>query len=70
MRSRTNVFKNDLAALDAELRRVVEKLELHEEGLARRYLEINGVWEDHIRYAITAEDWERRGPELIASWID
>ena len=23
-----------------------------------RYLEINGVWEDHVRYAITAEEWD------------
>ncbi len=51
-------------------RRVVEKLELREEGLARRYLEINGVWEDHIRYAMTVEDWEIRGAELISTWLD
>src|SRR5947208_1195250 len=37
-------------------RRVVEKLELREEGIAERYLEINGTWEDHVRYAITAEE--------------
>jgi [ribosomal protein S5]-alanine N-acetyltransferase len=35
-------------------RRVVEKLGIRDEGTAVRYLEINGVWEDHIRYAITA----------------
>jgi ribosomal-protein-alanine N-acetyltransferase len=29
-------------------RRVVEKLKLRDEGVAQRYLEINGVWEDHI----------------------
>ena len=51
-------------------RRVVEKLELREEGLAERYLEINGRWEDHIRYAITTEEWDVRGPELVAAWID
>ena len=45
-------------------RRVVEKLEIREEGTAVRYLEINGVWEDHIRYAMTAEEWDdpRQGP--------
>ena len=37
--------------------RVAEKLGLRNEGIALRYLEINGVWEDHVRYAITAEDW-------------
>ena len=51
-------------------RRVVEKLEIREEGVALRYLEINGAWEDHVRYAITAEDWAERGPELCADWID
>ena len=28
--------------------RVIEKLGFHYEGLARRYLHINGQWEDHI----------------------
>ena len=30
-------------------RRVVEKLNLREEGIARGYLQIRGVWEDHVR---------------------
>jgi [ribosomal protein S5]-alanine N-acetyltransferase len=54
---------------NAASRRVAEKLELREEGTAERYLEINGVWEDHIRYAITAEEWAVRADELIAEWI-
>ena len=33
-------------------RRVVAKLGFEEEGLARKYLKINGVWEDHIHYVI------------------
>jgi [ribosomal protein S5]-alanine N-acetyltransferase len=37
-------------------RRVVEKLGFAEEGLAKRYLRINGVWEDHIHYVILADD--------------
>jgi ribosomal-protein-alanine N-acetyltransferase len=48
---------------------VVEKLKLRDEGIALRYLEINGVWEDHVRYAITAEDWEDRGDELVRAWL-
>ena len=51
-------------------RRVVEKLRLREEGVALRYLEINGVWEDHVRYAITAEEWDARRDELVRAWID
>lgn len=50
-------------------RRVVEKLDLRDEGIAQRYLEINGVWEDHIRYAITAEEWDLRREELLREWI-
>ncbi len=51
-------------------RRVVEKLGLRCEGIAERFLEIAGTWEDHLRYAITAEEWQDRGPELTAAWID
>jgi [ribosomal protein S5]-alanine N-acetyltransferase len=51
-------------------RRVVEKLKLREEGIALRYLEINGVWEDHVRYAVTAEEWQERRDELLSEWVD
>lgn len=50
-------------------RRVVEKLKLRDEGTAERYLEIDGVWEDHIRYAMTSEEWETRVDELVDEWI-
>lgn len=45
-------------------RRVVEKLQIRAEGVATGYLQINGAWEDHVRYAITAEEWEQRREEL------
>ena len=51
-------------------RRVVEKLDLRCEGLAERYLEIKGVWEDHLRYAITLEEWRARAKELSTDWLD
>ena len=51
-------------------RRVAEKLALREEGTALRYLEINGRWEDHIRYAITAEEWVERRAAYLEEWID
>ena len=35
---------------------VLEKNGYRSEGLARRYLNINGVWEDHIHMARLAED--------------
>jgi ribosomal-protein-alanine N-acetyltransferase len=50
-------------------RRVVEKLAVREEGVALRYLEINGAWEDHVRYAITAEEWAERREELELEWL-
>lgn len=50
-------------------RRVVEKLGLREEGVAERYLEIAGVWEDHVRYAITAEEWYRNRGALLHRWV-
>ncbi len=51
-------------------RRVVEKLGIRLEGVAERYLEIDGVWEDHLRYAITSEEWARRRAELLGSWVE
>ena len=47
----------------------MEKLQYREEGIAQRYLEINGAWEDHVRYAITSEEWEERRDELAAAWL-
>ncbi len=50
-------------------RRVMEVLAIREEGVAQRFLEINGVWEDHVRYGITAEEWLERRDELSAAWL-
>lgn len=49
--------------------KVVEKLEYRNEGLAERYLEIAGVWEDHLRFAITREEWDLRGEEISQRWL-
>jgi [ribosomal protein S5]-alanine N-acetyltransferase len=51
-------------------RRLVERLGFRQEGLLRRYLDIDGDWRDHISYALLAEDlpggvlaeWQRRVP--------
>ena len=50
-------------------RRVVEKLGIRAEGIAERYLQINGVWEDHIRYAVTSEEWTTRGTDWSIDWL-
>jgi ribosomal-protein-alanine N-acetyltransferase len=34
-----------------------------------RFLEINGVWEDHVRYGITAEEWAVRCDEFARAWL-
>lgn len=38
---------------------VLERLGFLREGLARRYLKINGEWEDHVLTSLIAEDWQR-----------
>jgi len=51
-------------------RRVAEKLGLRDEGTAVRFLQIQGVYEDHVRYAITAEEWRERGHLLVAQFVN
>jgi ribosomal-protein-alanine N-acetyltransferase len=51
-------------------RRVAEKLGLRDEGTAMRFLQIQGIYEDHIRYAITAEEWQEWGGDLVAKFVN
>jgi ribosomal-protein-alanine N-acetyltransferase len=37
---------------------------MRDEGTSSRFLQIRGVWEDHVRYAITAEEWAVRKDQL------
>jgi [ribosomal protein S5]-alanine N-acetyltransferase len=50
-------------------RRVAEKLGMRDEGTARLFLQIQGVYEDHVRYALTVEEWRERGPELATRFL-
>ena len=50
-------------------RRVVEKVGVRSEGVAERYLEINGTWEDHVRYAMTTEEWDERRDKIVSDWL-
>jgi ribosomal-protein-alanine N-acetyltransferase len=54
---------------NAPSRRVADKLGLRDEGVARRLLQIRGVYEDHVRYAITSEEWAERREELTAKFL-
>lgn len=38
---------------------LVERLGFRYEGVAKQLVRINGVWEDHGRYAMLAEEWRR-----------
>ena len=55
---------------NAASRRVVEKLGIRDEGIAVRYLEINGVWEDHVRYGLTIEEWEEQRDKWLRDWVE
>ena len=50
-------------------RRVAAKLGLREEGTAARFLQIQGVWEDHVRYAITHEEWDARRDDYERAFL-
>jgi ribosomal-protein-alanine N-acetyltransferase len=54
---------------NAPSHRVAAKVGLRSEGVALRYLEINGRWEDHVRYAITSEEWTERRDDYMTRWI-
>jgi len=50
---------------------VVRRIGMSKEGYSPRYLEIDGEWRDHERWAITVEDWKAvevgRSPDSAGS---
>lgn len=50
-RVQAGVMPRNLASI-----RVLEKNGFRHEGLSKHYLQINGVWEDHLIFALTRED--------------
>jgi ribosomal-protein-alanine N-acetyltransferase len=43
---------------DASIR-LLERTGFSREGLARRYLKINGAWQDHVTFALLEDDIRR-----------
>lgn len=52
-RIEANVIPHNAASV-----RVLEKLGFEKEGFARKYLKINGTWQDHIHYVLFNEGME------------
>jgi [ribosomal protein S5]-alanine N-acetyltransferase len=46
----------DIRPENGPSRRLVERLGFQQEGLLRRYLDIDGDWRDHLAYALLADD--------------
>jgi ribosomal-protein-alanine N-acetyltransferase len=46
----------DIRPENAPSRRLVERLGFTQEGVLRRYLDIDGEWRDHLAYALLADD--------------
>ncbi len=44
---------------------LVERLAFEREGYSRRYVKIAGRWRDHLRFAMLAEDWRVRRPDVV-----
>jgi ribosomal-protein-alanine N-acetyltransferase len=55
-RVEANIMPSNTASIG-----VVEKVGFKREGYSPRYLKIDGQWEDHFRYAILSDEYERPG---------
>ena len=56
-RVQAGVMPRNLASI-----RVLEKNGFRREGVAARYLQIAGAWEDHLLFAITRDEWNAESP--------
>lgn len=65
---RMNLHRIEAGTLphNAASRGVLDKLGFVEEGLARKYLKIAGIWQDHVIYATLCDDWLQRRSDFNA----
>ena len=58
---RLNLHRIEAACLphNKASRALLAKIGFREEGYAAKYLKINGVWQDHVLYALLTEDYRR-----------
>lgn len=45
---------------------LIRRVGFREEGTAERYLKISGDWQDHVIFAMTAEEWKRPADRAFA----
>lgn len=57
----------DIRPENGPSRRLVERLGFVQEGVLRRYLDIDGEWRDHLAYALLADDLPGG---VLARWRD
>jgi ribosomal-protein-alanine N-acetyltransferase len=44
---------------------LVKRLGFRREGVAKRYLQIAGKYQDHVHWALTSEEWPTRGAKAV-----
>lgn len=55
---------------NADVKAALAKIDIRNEGTSARYLCVNGEWRDHERYVLTAEEWDARRDDLLATWVN
>jgi ribosomal-protein-alanine N-acetyltransferase len=61
---RLGLHRVEAACLPSNMpsRSLLAKMRFREEGYAKRYLCIDGRWQDHVLYALLAEEWQTAQP--------
>jgi ribosomal-protein-alanine N-acetyltransferase len=62
---RLRLYRVEAACLphNTASRKLLLKSGFREEGYARQYLSINGLWQDHVLFGLLREDWVKSGAD-------